>query len=147
MAKRRATPPPVPDAVREAVELTRVAGRRILITGIASYLGTELARRLEADPEVEYVAGLDTRPPRANLDKTDFIEADIRSPTLLKLLPQTNVDTVVHNQIIRQPGPRLSSRAMHDINVIGSLQLLAACEKTPTIRAIVIRGSAGVYGT
>ena len=35
---------------------------------------------------------------------------------------------------------------MHDINVIGSLQLLAACEKTPTIRAIVIRGSAGIYG-
>jgi len=124
-----------------------VAGRRILITGISSYLGTELARRLEADPEVEYVAGLDTRPPRLQLEKTDFIEVDIRSPTLLKLLPQTNVDTIVHNQIIRQPGPRLSSRAMHDINVIGSLQLLAAAEKTPTVRAIVIRGSAGIYGT
>jgi UDP-glucose 4-epimerase len=123
-----------------------VAGRRILITGIASHLGTALARRLETDPEVEYVAGRATRPPRAPLAKTEFIEADIRSPTLLKLLPQTNVDTVVHNQIIRQPGPRLSERAMHDINVIGSLQLLAACEKTPTIRAIVIRGSAGIYG-
>ena len=96
-----------------------MAGRRILITGISSYLGTELARRLEADPEVEYVAGLDTRPPRLQLEKTDFMEVDIRSPTLLKLLPQTNVDTIVHNQIIRQPGPRLSSRAMHDINVIG----------------------------
>ncbi len=123
-----------------------MAGRRILITGIASYLGTELARRLEADPEVEYVAGLDTRPPRLQLEKTDFIEADIRSPTLLKLLPQTKVDTVVHNQIVRQPGPRTSARTMHDINVIGSLQLLAACEKTPEIRAIVIRGSAGIYG-
>jgi nucleoside-diphosphate-sugar epimerase len=27
-----------------------VPGRRVLITGIASYLGSELARRLEADP-------------------------------------------------------------------------------------------------
>ena len=63
-----------------------MAGRRILITGISSYLGTELARRLEADPGVEYVAGLDTRPPRLQLEKTDFIEADIRSPTVLKLL-------------------------------------------------------------
>ena len=43
-------------------------GRRILITGIASYLGTELARRLEADPDVEYVAGLDTRRPRVPLE-------------------------------------------------------------------------------
>ena len=48
--------------------VARVPGRRILITGIASYLGTELARRLEADPEVEYVAGLDTRKPKASLD-------------------------------------------------------------------------------
>jgi UDP-glucose 4-epimerase len=124
-----------------------VAGRRILITGIASHLGTELARRLETDPAVDYVAGLDSRPPRGTLERTDFIEADIRSPTLLKLLPQTEVDTVVHNQIIRQPGPGLSARAMHDINVIGSLQLLAACEKTPSIRSIVIRGSAGIYGS
>jgi UDP-glucose 4-epimerase len=123
-----------------------VAGRRILITGIGSQLGTALARRLEADPEVEYVAGLDTRRPRTELERTDFIEADIRSPTLLKLLPPTGVDTVVHNQIVRQPGPRVSGRTMHDINVIGSLQLLAACEKTPTIRSIVIRGSAGIYG-
>ena len=36
---------------------------------------------------------------------------------------------------------------MHDINVIGTLQLLAACEKADTIRSIVIRGSAGVYGS
>jgi UDP-glucose 4-epimerase len=41
----------------------------------------------------------------------------------------------------------MSPRAMHDINVIGTLQLLAACEKADTIRSIVIRGSAGVYGS
>jgi UDP-glucose 4-epimerase len=40
----------------------------------------------------------------------------------------------------------MSARAMHDINVIGSLQLLSACGRAPTIRAIVIRGSAGIYG-
>jgi UDP-glucose 4-epimerase len=121
-------------------------GRRVLITGISSHIGTELARRLELDPEVEYVAGLDTRPPRAKLEGTDFIEADIRNPLIGKLLPQTGVDTVVHNKIVRQPGPGMSARAAHDINVIGSLQLLAACEKADSVRAIVIRGSAGIYG-
>ena len=40
----------------------------------------------------------------------------------------------------------MSARRAHDINVIGSLQLLAACERTPTLRAIVVRGSAGIYG-
>jgi UDP-glucose 4-epimerase len=124
-----------------------VPGRRVLITGIASYLGTELARALEDDPEVEYVAGLDTKRPRAPLRFTELIEADIRDPEIVKLIEPTGVDTVVHNQIVRQPGPGMSARAAHDINVIGSLQLLAACERVETLRAIVVRGSAGIYGS
>jgi UDP-glucose 4-epimerase len=123
-----------------------VSGRRVLITGVSTRLGTELARRLERDPSVEYVAGLDVRPPRARLERTDFIDADIRSPIIGKLIPQTEIDTVVHNQIVRQPGGGIAARAMHDINVIGTLQLLAACEQTPTIKAVVVRGSAGIYG-
>jgi UDP-glucose 4-epimerase len=124
-----------------------MAGRRILITGIASYLGSELARRLEQDPDVEYVVGLDTRKPRAALEKTEFIEADIRNPVIAKLIAPTGVDTIVHNQIVRRPAAeRITPRKAHDINVIGSLQLLAACEKADSVRAIVIRGSAGIYG-
>jgi UDP-glucose 4-epimerase len=123
-----------------------VSGRRVLITGAATRLGTELARRLERDPSVEYIAGLDVRPPRARLERTDFIEADIRNPVIGKLIPQTGIDTVVHNQIVRQPGAGIPARAMHDINVIGTLQLLAACEQSPTIEAVVVRGSAGIYG-
>jgi UDP-glucose 4-epimerase len=124
-----------------------VAGRRVLITGVSSHLGGELARRLERDPGVEHVAALDSRPPRARLERTEFVEADIRNPVIARLLPQTEVDTVVHNQIVRQPGPGMSPQQAHDINVIGSLQLLAACEKAPTVRTIIIRGSAGIYGS
>ena len=123
-----------------------MSGRRVLITGVSTRLGTELARRLERDPSVEYVAGLDVRPPRARLERTEFIDADIRNPVIGRLIPQTEIDTVVHNQIVRQPGAGVAARAMHDINVIGTLQLLAACEQTPTIEAVVVRGSAGIYG-
>jgi UDP-glucose 4-epimerase len=124
-----------------------MAGRRVLITGVSSHIGTELARRLETDPGVEHVVGLDTRPPRAKLERTEFIEADIRDPLISKLIPQAEVDTVVHNKIVRQPGAAgMSPRSAHDINVIGSLQLLAACEKADTVKAIIIRGSAGIYG-
>jgi len=110
-------------------------------------MGTEIARRLETDPEIDYLAGLDERPPRARLERMDFIEADIRNPVIAKLIPQAEVDTIVHNKIIRRPGPGMSGRSAHDINVIGSLQLLAACEKAETLRSIVVRGSAGVYGS
>jgi UDP-glucose 4-epimerase len=123
-----------------------VAGRRVLITGVGSHVGSLLAQRLERDPEVEHVAGLDTRRPKVALERTELIEADIRDPEIARLIPPTGADTLVHEQIVRQPGPGMSSRAMHDVNVIGTLQLLAACERTPTLRTIVVRGSAGVYG-
>ena len=75
-------------------------------------------------------------PPADGLGRTELIEADIRNPVITKLIAPLEVDTVVHNQIIRQPGPGMSARAMHDVNVIGSLQLLAALEKAPTVRTI-----------
>jgi UDP-glucose 4-epimerase len=123
-----------------------VAGRRVLITGVGSQVGSLLAQRLERDPEVEHVAGLDTRRPRLALDRTEFIEADIRDPEITGLIAPLEVDTLVHEQIVRQPGAGMSSRAMHDINVIGTLQLLAACERVASLTTIVVRGSAGIYG-
>jgi UDP-glucose 4-epimerase len=123
-----------------------VPGRRVLITGVGSHLGTLLAQRLERDPEVEAVVGIDTRRPKTRLERTELHDADIRDPGLARLIAAAAPDTLVHNKIVRQAGPGMSSRAMHDINVIGSLQLLAACERVPGIEAIVIRGSAGIYG-
>ena len=123
-----------------------MAGRRVLITGVGSYLGTLLAARLEREPGFEAIVGLDTRKPRQELGRTELIEADIRDPSIAPLIARAEVDTVVHNSIVRQPGPGMSARVMHDINVIGSLQLLSACGQSPSIRSIVIRGSAGIYG-
>ena len=121
-------------------------GRRVLITGVSGYWGSELARRLERLPEIEYVAGLDARPPAADLQRTEFIRADIRNPLVSKLIPQTEVDTVVHCDILLAPEPGKGVEQLHDINVIGSLQLLAACEQAETVRTIIVRGSAAVYG-
>ncbi len=121
-------------------------GRRILITGVSSRWGTELARSLEADPEIDFICGLDTTRPEG-LGRTRFIEADIRNPVISRLLPGTEVDTVVHCGIVWFPGPDKPARALHDINVIGTLQLLAACERIPTLRSLVVRGSAAIYGS
>ncbi len=121
-------------------------GRRILITGISSHWGRELARALEADPEIDFICGLDTRRPEG-LGRTRFIEADIRNPVISRLLPGTEVDTVVHCGIVWFPEQDKPARALHDINVIGTLQLLAACERIPTLRSLVVRGSAAIYGS
>ena len=121
-------------------------GRRIAIAGIAGNWGTELARRLARDPAVERIFGIDTRPPDADLERMEMIEVDIRSPVLSRLLPSTGVDTVVHCGIVWYPEPDKPARALHDINVIGTLQLLAACEKTVELERVIVRGSAAIYG-
>ena len=122
------------------------AARRILITGIASHWGTELARRLERHPGVESVIGIDTVSPSADLEGTKVLEADIRSPALARLVPSTGADTVVHAGILWYPEPGKPARALHDINVIGTLQLLAACERSPSVERVIVRGSAAIYG-
>ena len=64
----------------------------------------------------------------------DFIEADIRNPVIATLIPQRRGR---HDgaQPDRPPARARECRAatMHDMNVIGSLQLLAACEKADTV--------------
>ena len=121
-------------------------GRRVVIIGIASHWGAELARRLERDPSIDYLAGIDTVPPPVELERTDFIEADIRGPLLSRLLPGTEADTVVHCGILWYPEPDKPARILHDVNVIGTLQLLAACQRTETLERVVVRGSAAIYG-
>ena len=121
-------------------------GRRIAITGVSGHWGSELARQLARDPRVASVVGIDTRPPELDLGDIEFIEADLRSALISRLLPATEVDTVVHCGILWYPEPGKPARSLHDFNVIGTLQLLAACERTPTLKRVVMRGSAAIYG-
>ncbi|MEA2303941.1 MAG: UDP-glucose 4-epimerase, partial [Solirubrobacteraceae bacterium] len=47
--------------------------RRILLTGLSTYWGGRLAQVLEQDPEVEAVIGIDKRPPKVALERTEFV--------------------------------------------------------------------------
>ena len=106
-------------------------GRRIAITGISEPLGRRSSRAgSSATPRSSTSPGSTPRRPPAELERTEFIEADIRSAVLSRLLPATEVDTVVHCGILWYPEPGRPARALHEINVIGTLQLLAACERT-----------------
>jgi UDP-glucose 4-epimerase len=121
-------------------------GQRVLISGISRFLGGKLAQRLERDPEVEYVVGLDLDEPEVDLDRTEYVRADIRNPLVVKVLQTTEVDTVVHLNVVTTP-TRVGGRpAMKEINVIGAMQLLAACQKADRVRKFVLKSTTAVYG-
>jgi UDP-glucose 4-epimerase len=125
-----------------------VPARRILITGVANFWGTGLARALLADPEVERVVGIDTRtPPPDVASEITLVDADLRTPQLRTLLRAAAVDAIVHTDIPQFPEPGRAARQLHDLTVMGTLQLLAAAGDLPTLRTLVVRGSASIYGS
>jgi UDP-glucose 4-epimerase len=128
-----------------------VPPRVVLVTGASRYLGSRLAGELAADPSIERVVGVDTVPPRPEqkqlLGRTEFVRADIRNPLIAKVIDRAEVDTVVHMNVIATPGGAGGRTAMKEINVLGTMQLLAACQKAPTMRKLVVRSTTAVYGS
>lgn len=126
--------------------------RRVLITGAANRLGTVLAQELLADPETELVVALDTRPVELSAGAEGAgaglvrLAADLRSPDLADLLAPHRLTAIVHNDLLQFPEPGRSARLLHDTNVVGTLQLLAAAEALPELRCVVVRGTAAIYG-
>lgn len=122
--------------------------QRVLITGAANRLGTVLATELLADPRTELVVGLDTRTPDVPADdRFVWLEADLRAPALAQRLAPHRIDAILHNDLLQFPEPGRSRRTLHDTNVVGTLQLLAAAEAQPELRTVVVRGTAAIYGS
>ncbi|GAC1443159.1 MAG: NAD-dependent epimerase/dehydratase family protein [Mycobacteriales bacterium] len=125
--------------------------RVVLVTGVSRYLGSRLAAVLQADPSVERVIGVDTVPPKPEVERTlgrtEFVRADIRNPLIAKVIAQAEVDTVVHMNVIATPLGAGGRTAMKEINVIGTMQLLAACQKAPSMQKLVVKSTTAIYGS
>jgi len=121
-------------------------GRVVLVTGVARDLGRRFARQLAAAPAVDRVIGVDVQPPRGDLGAVSFVRADIRNPVIAKVIMREHVDTVVHMSVL--PASGASGRtAAKELNVIGTMQLLAACQQSPELEHFVLRSSTSVYGS
>lgn len=115
-----------------------MAPKVVLVTGVADQLGGQLAAQLADDPAIERVLGVDTAPPAVSqATRVEFVRADIRNPRIAKVIESARVDTVVH------AAPRPGAK---ELNVIGTMQLLAACQRSSTVRKLVVKSTAEVYG-
>jgi len=121
-------------------------GRVVLVTGVARDLGRRFARQLAAAPDVDRVIGVDVQPPRGDLGAVSFVRADIRNPVIAKVIMREHVDTVVHMSVLPSPGAA-GRTAAKELNVIGTMQLLAACQQSPDLEHFVLKSSTSVYGS
>lgn len=121
--------------------------RTVMVTGVSRHLGARLARSLSADPRVERVIGVDVVPPRADIGRTEFVRADLRTPTVSRVVAAHGIDTVMHAGVLQTPRSAGGRAAMKELNVMGTLQLIAACQRVDTVRRFVLKSSASVYGS
>jgi UDP-glucose 4-epimerase len=119
---------------------------RVLVTGLSTYWGGRVAQALEHRSDVEVIVGLDSRDPRVPLERTEFVRSDSSYSILSRIVRATEIDTVVHTHLIVD-STRTSGRTLHEINVIGTMNLLAAAGAAGSpVRKMVVKGSSLVYG-
>jgi UDP-glucose 4-epimerase len=122
----------------------------VLVTGVGGYLGGSLAARLAANPDIERVIGVDLAPPPKHIlrgmGRAEFVRADIRNPLIAKVISSATVDTVVHASTTASPPGPAGRTLLKELNVIGTMQLLAACQRSRSVRKLVVKSTAAVYG-
>lgn len=121
-------------------------GRRILITGLSSFWGGQVAQHFEQDPSVDVIVGMDTDDPVVQLERTEFVRTDDSYSILARLVRSTQVDTVIHAGLVVNSAI-VPDRRLHEKNVIGTMNLLAALgSEDSRVTSLVVKSSGLVYG-
>src|ERR1700693_1834519 len=123
----------------------------VLVTGACRFLGGYLIARLAQNPLINRVIAVDAIAPSKDLlrrmGRAEVVRADIRSPFIAKVIRNGDVDTVVHAAAASY-APRAGGRAaLKEQNVMGAMQLFAACQKAPSVRRVVLKSTSEVYGS
>ncbi|MGW4893047.1 NAD-dependent epimerase/dehydratase family protein [Kitasatospora sp. NPDC004240] len=129
-------------------------GMVVLVTGVARRLGARFVAELRRRPGVDLVIGVDVEAPARPPQDPDgpaagyrFHRLDLRRPAVSRLLAEYQVDTVVHLAVSATGLGSTNRSAVKEANVIGTMQLLGACQKAPGVARLVVKSTTGVYGS
>jgi UDP-glucose 4-epimerase len=122
-------------------------GRRILVTGADTFWGGRMVQALEDDASMDVILGLGARMPSVPFERAEFVRADQNYSILNRIVKATQVDTILHTFMVTNSAT-VPNRALHEINVIGTMNLLAAAGAAgSSVRHIVVKSSTLVYGS
>ena len=121
--------------------------RRILITGLSTYWGARLAQALEGFEEIETIIGVDSREPRRELERTEYVKVSNQHSLIQRIVRAAEIDTVIDTRLIVN-SLAASSRDAHENNVIGTMNILAACTGSDSpVRKFIFKSSTNYYGS
>src|SRR3954466_14882585 len=120
--------------------------RRILITGVSTYWGGRLAQELEKDPDNEAIIGVSPDDPSCPLERTEYVRVGTQHALLRRIVHAARIDTVVDTRLIVD-STRAAPRVAHEMNVLGTMNVLAACGGPDSpVTKVVFKSSAHYYG-
>jgi UDP-glucose 4-epimerase len=123
-----------------------MSSTRILVTGASTYWGGRLAQAFEKDPSVEVIVGVGTEDPTCELERTEFVRIGLQHALLRRIVQAAEIDTVIDTRLIVD-SLTASARVAHEANVIGTMNILAACGGPDSpVRKVVVKSSAHYYG-
>ena len=126
---------------------------RVLVTGGAGFIGSNLVAKLLDDPDIDIVRVVDNLmtgykvnlEPYINNDKLEFIEADITDASVCKRVMQ-GISHVSHQAAIGSVPRSINDPWLtHNNNINGTLNILIAA-KEEKVNRIVFASSSSVYG-
>lgn len=136
---------PLPAPRREEDSLHAPA--TVAITGLRTFIGQRMAERLAARTPRLRVVGIDLRRPQRLERKIAFERVDLTDPAshakLAQIFTSERVEAVLHAAFRRDPTPDIEMD--HELETVGSLQLLHACSAAKVPR-LVLASSTMLYG-
>ena len=121
--------------------------RRVLVTGLSTYWGSRLAQALESFEHIEAIIGVDSQAPTRELERTEFVKVSNQHSLLQRIVRAAEIDTVIDTRLVVN-SLMASPRAAHENNVIGTMNILAACTGSDSpVRKFVFKSSCHYYGS
>ena len=120
---------------------------RVGVTGVSSDLGRGLLPRLDADPLVDSIVAFDVARPADLTPKSTFVRVDLTRPgmeaELTRAFREQRLDALYHLAFVNS---RVHGAAFaHELEVIGSMHMLAAAQETGLGR-LIIPSLTALYG-
>jgi UDP-glucose 4-epimerase len=121
--------------------------KRVLVTGVQTYWGYRVARALEELPEVETIIGVAPDDPLGELERAEYVKVGSQHALLRRIVQAARIDTVLDTRLVVN-STTTSGRLAHENNVIGTMNILAACSgKDTTVRKFIFKSSTHYYGS
>lgn len=117
--------------------------KRVLITGAAGWTGGNLARHLEARPDLEVFA-VDNKKPRVKFG-CDFRKLSLDRLTLARYVIDVQPNVVFHLQSIH-PTSEHGKNTEAEERIVGALALFGAIERLDTVEKVIVKSDTGFYG-